>query len=186
MKIQLGTYGVLAGFLLLWSASSTADDFDFRTLAAGEQEVVFDSNGNFVPGGVDTDGDARLVARFDRALTRVRVNLRVDDLTGTFAAAHFHCARAGANGPIPFGLVNPGPLQFDGRRIRGVLTNENFNGADCEPLIGRPVSNIAALFLAMRDGLIYVNVHSDIFPAGELRGQVFDDGRSNKDKRRHN
>ena len=99
-------------------------------------------------------------------------DLRIEGLEGAFAAAHFHCGRAGQNGPIPFGLVAPGPLALDGNRIRGTLTNFDFNEADCVPVVGRPVNNLAALALAMRDGLIYINVHSTLFPPGEMRGQM--------------
>lgn len=128
--------------------------------------------------GVDSRGSGRASVRFDAAFTRVFVDLRVGGLTGTFTRAHFHCNRPGANGPIAFGLVEPGPLVFDGRRIRGVLTNADFNGADCGevPLVARPVNNIAALAFAMRDGLVYLNVHTDLFPGGEIRGQMLPDG----------
>jgi len=39
-------------------------------------------------------------------------------------------------------------------------------------VVGRPVSNIAALAFAMRDGLIYFNVHTTEFSSGEIRGQM--------------
>jgi hypothetical protein len=143
----------------------------FDASLSGAQEVVIEG-GVFVPGGTDTDASGKIVASFDREYTRVWVNLKIDDLTGNFAAAHFHCGRPGVNGPVAFGLVAPGPLQFDGKGIRGMLTNIDFTGADCTTVVGRPVNNIAALAFAMRNGLIYVNVHTDVFPAGEQRGQM--------------
>jgi hypothetical protein len=155
-----------------------ADDQHFDATLSGAQEAVFDGD-NFIPGGTDTGASGRIIAKFNKSLSAVRVNLRIQNLTGTFAAAHFHCGRPGENGPVAFGLVGPGPLEFDGQRIRGTLTNADFAGADCLEVIGRPVNNIAALAFAMRDGLIYANVHSDVFPAGEIRGQMLqrnDDG----------
>lgn len=151
-----------------------ADDRRFEATLSGAQEVVFDESGTLVPGGTDTDAAGRIHAKFDHAFADVRVNLTVNGLTGTFAAAHFHCGRPGQNGPVVFGLVNPGPLEFDGQRIRGTLTNADFTGADCLEFVGRPVNNIVALAFAMRDGLIYANVHSDVFPAGEIRGQMLE------------
>ena len=151
-----------------------ADDTRFEATLSGAQEVVADDAEMFVPGGTDTDASGRIHARFDTAFTGVRVNLRIQGLTGTFAAAHFHCGRPGQNGPVVFGLVNPGPLEFDGKNVRGTLTNFDFTGADCSEVVGRPINNIAALAFAMRDGLIYTNVHSDIFPAGEIRGQMLE------------
>ncbi|MGH8494624.1 MAG: CHRD domain-containing protein [Gammaproteobacteria bacterium] len=149
-----------------------ADDRQFKATLSGAQEAVFDAEEMFVPGGTGSAATGRVNARFDRAFTGVRVNLTVNGLTGTFAAAHFHCGRPGQNGPVVFGFVNPGPLEFDGRRIRGALTSADFTGADCLEFVGRPVNNIVALAFAMRDGLIYANVHSDVFPDGEIRGQM--------------
>jgi hypothetical protein len=45
-------------------------------------------------------------------------------------------------------------------------------GADCLTAIGRLVINIASLFFAAKDGLIYANVHTLANPAGEVRGQL--------------
>ena len=140
--------------------------------ATGAQEVVFDVEGNFVPGGVDSPAVVRAVAKFDAGLTRVDVDVRINSLVGAFAGAHFHCGRPGQNGPLPFGLINPGPLSLDGNRIRGTLNNSHFSGSDCADLLGRPVNNIASLAFAMKKGLIYLNVHSTAYPAGEARGQL--------------
>ena len=77
-----------------------------------------------------------------------------------------------ANGPVALGLISPGPLSFDGKKIKGTLSNADFTGADCVPSTGRPITNVAALAFAIRDGLIYLNVHTDAFPPGEIRGQL--------------
>lgn len=128
-----------------------------------------------MPGGRDTDAEGRIKAKFDKEFTKVEVNLRIKYLEGVFTAAHFHCGRAGQNGPVAFGLVSPGPLALDGKRVKGTLTNLDFTGSDCMPVVGRPVNNIAALALAMRVGLIYINVHSTVFGPGEIRGQMLED-----------
>lgn len=158
-----------------------ADGLEFEATLSGDQEVVLDDQGAFVPGGTDTDASGRIDAEFDQAFSRLRVHLRIQSLTGTFAAAHFHCGRPGENGPVVFGLVNPGQLEFDGKRIRGTLTNADYTGADCVEIIGRPVDNLVSLAFAMRDGLIYANVHSDVFPAGEIRGQMLPDDEGRDD-----
>jgi hypothetical protein len=165
---------------LTLAGAAYADDQHFEATLSGAQEVVFDEEDNFIPGGTDTGARGRISAKFSKALSSVRVDLQVRNLTGTFAAAHFHCGRPGENGPVAFGLTNPGPLEFDGQRIRGRLTNADFTGEDCSQVVGRPVNNIAALAFAMRDGLIYANVHSDVFPAGEIRGQMLE-GNDDKD-----
>ncbi len=161
---------------LVAGTAAADDDFDFLGRLSGAQEVVMSGDPpEMVPGGVDTPALGLAAARFDPALARVRVMLRVRGLTGAFSAAHFHCGRPGENGPVVFGLVEPGRLQFDGERLAGELTNADYTGADCMPVVGRPVNNVASLALAMKDGLIYANVHTDLHPAGEIRGQMLDD-----------
>jgi hypothetical protein len=88
------------------------------------------------------------------------------------AGAHFHCGQAGVNGPVAFGILNPGPLLEVGEHTRVTLTNQAFTGEDCASVVGRPVNNIAALAFAMRDGLVYVNLHTPTEPTGEVRGQL--------------
>ena len=142
-----------------------ADHQDFEAKLSGAQQVT----------EVVTTGRGRVDIRFSQSFKKVKVDLKISDLVGTFTAAHFHCARPGENGPVAFGIVMPGPLALDGNRIRGTLTNADYTGADCVPTIGRPVNNIAALAFAMRDGLIYLNVHTDSVPSGEVRGQILEE-----------
>ena len=135
----------------------------FEAVLSRAQEVQAVAPGNIT--------ESEIKVRFDEGFTQVEVELRVEG-GDRVIAAHFHCALPGVNGPIAFGFFSPGPLAFDGREARGVLTNADFTGEDCEPLIGRPVNNIAALAFAMREGLIYANVHTEDNPAGEVRGQL--------------
>jgi hypothetical protein len=45
---------------------------------------------------------------------------------------------------------------------------------DCPTPIGMPINNIASLAFAMRDGLIYANVHTVANSGGEARGQLLE------------
>ncbi len=83
--------------------------------------------------------------------------------------AHFHLAPAGVNGGVVVTLyVNPneqpsGPA--NGILAEGYITAENITGA----LAG----DMPGLVSAMRNGLIYVNVHTfPTFGGGEIRGQL--------------
>ena len=154
----------------------------FETVLSGDQEVTTPVTG--AAPGVITTAMGEIEARFDDGFTQVEVKLEVRDVpdTVTVTKAHFHCARAGENGPIAFGLFVPGPLNpglpldpGEEVDVEGTLTNADFTGTDCVPHIGRPVNNIAALAFAMRDGLIYANVHTDDNPGGEIRGQMLEE-----------
>ncbi len=159
---------ILAAFLATSSIAYGGDGLKFKATLTGAQEVTDPL------GGVDTPATGMVKAKFDKGLTQVNVDLNVKNTVGTVTRAHFHCAGPGENGPIVFGLFDPGPLPV-GEKSKGTLTNDDFTGADCVPNIGRPVNNIAALAFAMRDGLIYANVHTSAFGPGEIRGQMLED-----------
>jgi len=124
-----------------------------------------------VPGLIES---AKINADFEKDLSAVKVKLTIEGGSNV-AAAHFHCARAGANGPVAVTILSAvGPLFFDGIEASGTLTNADVHANTCMSVIGRPVNNIASLALAMRDGLIYVNVHTSDNPGGEFRGQMLE------------
>ena len=87
---------ILAAAFSVAMGTAYADDQKFEAFLSGAQEVP----------DADTGATGRITVRFDRAFTKVTVDLRIKDLEGTFAAAHFHCNRPGVNGPVAFGLVS--------------------------------------------------------------------------------
>jgi hypothetical protein len=85
--------------------------------------------------------------------------------------AHIHVAPAGVNGPVVLWLYPEGPPpqlipgRFNGVLAQGTVTSNDLVG----PLAGMELSDLAALMLA---GETYVNVHTQQYPGGEIRGQI--------------
>ena len=176
-KFARGILALGTGVAFLAAPSiAFGDDLQFGADLSGAQEVS-----PAPPGGVVTAATGEIKVEFDEGLTEVKVELVVEGLAAVNLAtrAHFHCALAGVNGPIVFGIVDPGPVDcvpadLAAGDLECTLTNADFTGADCVPTIGRPVNNIAALAFAMRDGLIYANVHTPDNGPGEIRGQLLE------------
>lgn len=80
--------------------------------------------------------------------------------------AHIHFAKAGVNGGVVYTLRMDkvvGPVS--GLYASGDIISSKFSGQ----LLG---GDLVILREAFRTGNAYVNVHSDKFPGGELRGQI--------------
>lgn len=129
-----------------------ADRFLARLSGAGEVPLV------------DTDATGR--AKFTLKNGRLSYKLNVDDIEGV-TQAHIHLGLPNENGGVVaflFGPVDPtGPI--DGRLARGTVTEADLIG----PLVGQPFSGFVE---ALRDGDLYVNVHTVANPSGEIRGQI--------------
>jgi hypothetical protein len=87
-------------------------------------------------------------------------------------ASHLHCAIEGENGPVfafLFGNI-PGGFNVDGLLAHFTLTDANIleAGSSCPTAI----TDIASLKDALDAGEVYANVHSVIYPSGEVRGQL--------------
>ncbi|MDJ0848578.1 MAG: CHRD domain-containing protein [Myxococcota bacterium] len=86
------------------------------------------------------------------------------------------------NGPIVLFLAVIAPIAGPGGEdVDGELTDDTSTNADLEvgdfaanPDCGVPVNNIASLRAAMEKGLIYLNVHSEFNPPGEVRAQLLE------------
>jgi hypothetical protein len=129
------------------------DDLEFEFGLDPEQEVRIppvESNG---------EGEAELELRRNG----VRYNVEWEDLTSAVVMGHIHCGAVGANGPVGVTLVHE-PLQADDR-VRDTFTGPDAGNqcmwADLGDVLG-----------ALASGNAYVNIHTQNFPTGEIRGQV--------------
>ena len=92
--------------------------------------------------------------------------LNVKGLTSPTAAS-IHRGRKGENGPPVAGLFG-GPTKmgpFKGILAQGMITEESLLGE----LEGKTVGDLVGL---IRSGETYVNVLTETYPAGEIRGQI--------------
>jgi hypothetical protein len=112
-----------------------------------------------VPGDYAGSGSASATISDDES--EIEVHVTYENLTGDAVGAHIHYGAAGAAGGIIFPLDHTG-----GSPIHQTLTEADFTPAE-----GGPQTYAEAL-AAMRAGDTYVNVHTEMNPPGELRGQL--------------
>jgi hypothetical protein len=108
------------------------------------------SGANSVP-PADADGFGVSVVRTNAETGQVCYLIVVTRLDGTVTAAHIHKAPAGANGPV----VVPFNPPVDGF-VHGCTT----------------VAPALAADIGANPSAYYVNVHTTVFPAGAVRGQL--------------
>jgi hypothetical protein len=108
-------------------------------------------------------GSAQVIIDGDR----VHYALEIDDISNVIAA-HIHTGAANVNGPVRVTFFTPtaGPLTVSDKHV---LANGTFTAADVG---GNPPISYADLVAAIRAGNTYVNVHTTLFPGGEIRGQL--------------
>jgi CHRD domain len=181
MKRFCATFFMLAALLAVSSSAYSDQRSDrrlrFEATLSGAQEVPT----------VTTETTGEIKVDFDEGLTQAEFDLSVFNGVEV-RVAHFHCERPGRNGPVVIFLFESvDPIDVDGELVEGTLTNAGFLPAgagagpmDCPALIGRPINNIASLAFAMRDGLIYANVHTVANPGGAARGQLLEQLREKK------
>lgn len=141
-------------------ASAQGHSRNFVAPLSGAQEVP------------PADTNARGLAKFQLSKdgTELSYKLIVANIENV-TMAHIHLAPAGQNGPVVAWLYpdSPPPQLIPGR-TNGILATGTITGDDLVgPLAGESLN---VLLDEMRDGNTYVNVHTNRFPGGEVRGQI--------------
>lgn len=85
----------------------------------------------------------------------------IEDVT----AAHIHVGQPGEDGDVVAFLFSGDTMgEFNGQLAEGVITEAD--------LIGPLTGDMAGLVELLQSGGLYVNVHTVVNPAGEIRGQI--------------
>jgi len=146
--------------------------------------VVFASLDGFqeVPAAIFTSGDGLFRARLRDG--KIEYLLGYSDLTGDVTAAagvHIHFGRPGVNGGIAAFLCEaagvpapPGtpPCTDDGTGsgfVTGTLTDADVLAIEGQ---GFPGGSIDDLWRILVNKAAYINLHTSVFPGGEIRGAV--------------
>ena len=85
--------------------------------------------------------------------------------------AHIHLGAAGTNGGFVVWLYpSAPPMQLIPGRFDGVLAEGTITSSDL--VNGLAGGSLTDLLNEMKSGNAYVNVHTDQYPGGEIRGQI--------------
>ena len=142
-----------------------AASFSFRYVDLGERQryrASLSPDQEVTGAAVVSDAFGRAWATsVDGSLVRLRIFF--SNLTGPLVAAHLHNAQAGANGPV---VVDLG-TEASGRQLRAVI-----DASDVVGPLGAAENPALALINELAAGNIYINLHTEANPGGELRGQL--------------
>jgi CHRD domain-containing protein len=130
-----------------------AQNQKFNAKLSGQQEVP--------PVQTTASGMAWFKPMQDKAWFK----LNVTDMQGV-TQAHIHTGKQGENGPVVVTLYKSAtPQLINGKLAYGNITTTLLEG----PMKGKQISGLAT---AMSNGSTYVNVHTEKYPNGEIRGQI--------------
>ena len=142
--------------LLTASLSMAATHGVFKAKLTGKEEVPATES--------KASGEATFTLSKDGK--EITYTLKLKDIENP-KAAHVHAGKMGEEGAPVVGLFG-GPKKegkFSGVLAKGTITDANLIG----PLAGKTMGDLVEL---LKSGGAYVNVHTDKYPGGEVRGQV--------------
>jgi hypothetical protein len=160
----LGVGGVTAAV-----ASGDSEQRNFAVNLIGYEEVP----------AVSTAGGGTFHAAISRSADEIQYELTYGSLQGNTLQAHIHFGQKSVNGGISVFLcsnLGNGPAGTQPCPQSGTVTG-TIRPADVTA--GAAAQGIAAgefaeLVKALRAGVAYANVHSSVWPGGEIRGQLGD------------
>ena len=153
-SVWLAAVGLTLGLYAGGCNDPTKGQTIFQAQLSGPNEVPPRTSSASGAAGFTLDGNV------------VHYSVEVEGL-GDIIACHIHVGAAGVSGPVRVPLCSAStPGVANGGAVNGVLVQGSFTAADVV------VISFDDLLNAMRSGNAYVNVHTKVYPAGEIRGQV--------------
>src|SRR5215208_4348962 len=174
---RLHIAGAVAVLVVAAVATTTA-------LAGGEREVRTRLTGFQEVPAISTDASGKFRAKLRTSSEEIRYELSYADLTGAVQQAHIHIGQRSVNGGISVFLcsnLGNGPAGTQACPPAPATISGTIVAADVSPNIpatalartqGINPGELDELIRAMRAGVTYVNVHSTLWPGGEIRSQI--------------
>jgi hypothetical protein len=158
-------------------------------LAAGSYAIAGGGSGKFDedldgyqedPASISTAGNGTFRAELSKDGSSISYRLRYAGLEGNVTQAHIHFGQAAASGGISAFLctnLGNGPAGTQlcpaaPATVTGTITAAEVIGPAAQ---GITAGQFSELVRAMRAGATYANVHSTLWPAGEIRAQLDND-----------
>jgi hypothetical protein len=169
--MKITTNNTIAIFVILTSLSlitaltsisyfSSAEVF---AVQGGQQKFKAQLSGDQEVPPIQTTASG--IAWFKQMQDKVWFKLSVTNMEGV-TQAHIHTGKVGENGPVVVTLYkSETPQPINGKLSYGNITANVLEG----PLKGKQISD---LLTGMSNGSTYVNVHTEKYPNGEIRGQI--------------
>jgi hypothetical protein len=152
---------VIAALILTLTTTTTTYGLTNLVLAQGVPTFVIDLSGSEEVPPVQTDatGVAEITPMGADSIAYSVNATNIEAVT----AGHVHLGKQGENGPVVATLFNyDSPM--NGVSENGTITADKLEG----PMAGMQISDLAA---AGANGTLYVNIHTEQNPNGEIRGQ---------------
>jgi len=157
------------GGVLATATAAKADQL--RAILTGYEET---------PSAVSTTGRGEFIAVIDDDGQSIRYRETFSRLQGKITQSHIHVGQLSIGGSVviflcqtdtnkdPTGLAPQCPQEGT---VTGVITSANVIAGSQAPQ-QLAAGDLAAVVTAIRAGTTYANVHTDLSPGGEIRGQI--------------
>jgi hypothetical protein len=177
---------ILCSGLMVSLAMADNDHHDrrrhVRARLSGFNEVHFSGGPPAaLRGAVSTEARGTFTAKIDEHDDLITYELRYQDLEGTVTQGHIHFGQQHTVGgivvwlcqtegtPAPDEVADVTPFCPEEGSVSGTITPAQVLAAANQ---GLDAEEFDELVRAIRAGAAYVNVHSSLFPPGEIRGQI--------------
>ena len=164
---QVRAFSLAALSVLLTAGVAVAQEGTAKTALRGFNEVpaISTAGGGLFEATISEDGQS------------MDYTLSYRNLKGTVTQAHLHYAQPDVNGAIIIFLcsnLGNGPAGTQAcpphpAEIQGTITAEDVLAVAGQ---GIPAGSIFGAIRGIRGGVVYANVHTTLFPGGEIRGQL--------------
>ena len=161
IKARVVTFG--AAVIVILSTlmiTVTTNGLTNLVFAQGPPTIVINLTGSEEVPPVQTEATG--VAEITPGVDSISYNINATNIEGV-TAGHIHLGAKGENGPIVVTLFKY-DTPMNEVSENGTITADNLEG----PMAGKQISDLAS---AGANGTLYVNVHTEQNPNGEIRGQ---------------